>query len=68
MREYKFCLNVRTPFKENLQVLIANLDEKSFIYDLLLAYGLSKSAILTLNRFLCRGQWPRGDTLEEGFL
>jgi len=29
-------------------VLIANLDEESFIYDLLLAYGLSKSAITHL--------------------
>jgi len=34
--------------EENLQALIANLDEASFIYDLLLAYGLSKSAITRL--------------------
>lgn len=34
--------------EENLQALIANLDEESFIYDLLLAYGLSKSAIIRL--------------------
>jgi hypothetical protein len=34
--------------EDNLQALIANLDEESFIYDLLLAYGLSKSAITRL--------------------
>jgi hypothetical protein len=32
----------------NLQALIANLDEESFIYDLLLAYGLSNSSITRL--------------------
>ena len=34
--------------EENLQALIANLDEESFIYDLVLAYGPSKSAIARL--------------------
>jgi hypothetical protein len=37
-----------TKIEENLQALIANIDEESFIYDLLLAYGLSKSAITRL--------------------
>jgi hypothetical protein len=30
--------------EENLQAFTANLDEESFAYDLLPAYGLSKSA------------------------
>lgn len=34
--------------EENLKALIGNLDKESFIYDLLLAYGLSKSAITRL--------------------
>ena len=34
--------------EEDLQALIANLDEESFLYDLLLAYGLSKPAITRL--------------------
>jgi len=37
-----------TKIEENLQALIADLDEESFIYDLLMAYGLSKSAITRL--------------------
>lgn len=34
--------------EESLQALIPPLDEESSIYDLLLAYGLSKSAITRL--------------------
>jgi hypothetical protein len=34
--------------EENLQALVADLNEETFIYDLLLAYGLSKSAITRL--------------------
>lgn len=34
--------------EENLQALITNLDEESFIHNLLLAYDLSKSSITSL--------------------
>jgi hypothetical protein len=46
--------------EENLQALIANLDEKSFIYDLSLAYRLSQSAINRLKPVLTTWPMARG--------